>query len=281
MRRQRTFISYRRSDTAGHAGRLEVDLTRRLRSPVFMDVHDIRAGEDFVQALDRELGSCSAVLALIGPRWLEGFSAEHPETDYVRLELRQALARAGVVVIPVLVQSAALPPAAELPEDVRALAHREAIALRDDRWDDDVANLARALGAPRLPRWLLPATLAVLALAATAAWLLTPVKPGPYDHPAAHAHAVAVTKRAVGRCTSKGIVAGECPVQFNFPPSGKAEDVFYPVGDCDFKGTPFGECLLEKLAGTSIPPYDDLEKVEIEVTVRMSANGSYEVIDDE
>ena len=60
MERRRIFISYRRSDSAGHAGRLEADLTRLLRTPVFMDVSDIAPGEDFAQILDRQLRSCGA-----------------------------------------------------------------------------------------------------------------------------------------------------------------------------------------------------------------------------
>jgi hypothetical protein len=44
------FLSYRRSDTAGHVGRLHDHLAGRFGADrVFMDVGDIAAGEDFTR----------------------------------------------------------------------------------------------------------------------------------------------------------------------------------------------------------------------------------------
>ena len=64
------FISYRRDDSAGWAGRLATDLEGRFGADtVFQDIEAIGAGEDFIQAIDRALGSCSAALVLIGPDW--------------------------------------------------------------------------------------------------------------------------------------------------------------------------------------------------------------------
>jgi TIR domain-containing protein len=284
MRRQRIFISYRRSDSAGHAGRLEEDLTHLLGSRVFMDVADINPGEDFVRAIDRELRSCGAVLAVIGQHWREALEAAR-STDYVRLELRQALDHDGVTVIPVLVQAAGLPSAADLPEDLKPLANRQAVAIRDDRWADDVAYLARALrstlGLSRVPRWLVPTAAVVLAAIALGAWLVMPPKPAPFDRSHAHVVTIAAARKAAIACATKDKAEGECPVLFEFPPSGKARTVYFPVGYCGFKATPFGDCVLQKLESTRIPPFNNLLTAEVQLSIQMDSSGAVSVAVDE
>src|SRR5262245_40169787 len=65
------FISYRREDSAGHAGRIYDRLTERFGSErVYRDIDAIEAGEDFVAAIRRTLADADVLLALIGPRWL-------------------------------------------------------------------------------------------------------------------------------------------------------------------------------------------------------------------
>jgi hypothetical protein len=157
----RVFVSYRRRDAAAHAGRLTDALVRRFGPrAVFQDVAAIAPGEDFDDAIDRALGSCDAVLAVIGPGWLtasgpEGAPRLHDPHDHVRRELATAL-RGGVQVVPVLVGGAALPAAADLPDDLRELPTRQAVALRDETWNHDVDGLLRALaGPPPRRRWWL------------------------------------------------------------------------------------------------------------------------------
>jgi hypothetical protein len=53
--------------------------------------------------------------------------------------------RRNVPVMPVLVQGALMPTADELPEDLKALARRQAIELSDSRWETDVARLEEAM----------------------------------------------------------------------------------------------------------------------------------------
>src|SRR5687768_8355101 len=61
----RIFISYRRDDAAGYAGRLEEALEKRLGpSSVFRDVLDIPPGDDFVTAIRARLAGARAVLVL-------------------------------------------------------------------------------------------------------------------------------------------------------------------------------------------------------------------------
>jgi hypothetical protein len=62
------FLSYRRNDVGGYAGRLSDALRERLGArSVFQDVTAIERGEAFTAAIDRALDECDAVLAIIGP----------------------------------------------------------------------------------------------------------------------------------------------------------------------------------------------------------------------
>ena len=64
------FISYRRDDSEGEAGRLFDDLTRAFGGDaVFMDVSGIDPGIDFRKAIDDNVACCGVLLAMIGPTW--------------------------------------------------------------------------------------------------------------------------------------------------------------------------------------------------------------------
>jgi hypothetical protein len=146
------FISYRRDDSAGHAGRLFDRLKDRLGAEhVFMDVTDLRPGQDFAVELEQAVAKANCLLAVIGPRWLDAVDAsgrrriDDPE-DFVRREVGAALSK-GASVIPVLVHGAKMPPADELPEALRSLARRQAIELSDQRWDSDLRELVQFLSA--------------------------------------------------------------------------------------------------------------------------------------
>ncbi len=69
------FISYRRCDTTGEAGRLAESLENLLgASSVFRDADDMQPGEDFVVTLENELAGTRAVIVLIGKQWLSELS---------------------------------------------------------------------------------------------------------------------------------------------------------------------------------------------------------------
>lgn len=144
------FISYRRDDTAGRAGRLfDVLATRYGDRNVFQDVTAIAPGSTFDDQVDAAIRSSDVVLVMIGPRWLGGDGAgdtrriDQPD-DYVRSEVRAAL-DSGVRVVPVLVEGAGLPGGEQLPDDLAPLLRRQAVHLRDDAWHRDVDELLRAL----------------------------------------------------------------------------------------------------------------------------------------
>ena len=150
----RIFISYRREDSAGFVRALLGPLRQRFGSDrIFKDTDNIPPGEDFVNAIRRELESCKVLLAVIGGEWM---TVEDPRTkkrrldnpnDYLRLEVATALKNEHVVVIPVLVDRAGMPSPEDLPEDLGLLARRNAIELSDSRWDTDIERLVRAIEA--------------------------------------------------------------------------------------------------------------------------------------
>ncbi len=144
------FISYRREDSAGFAGRLHDQLSDEFgRNHVFMDVDNIALGVNFSDALSQEVGKCDALLAVIGPRWLSavdeaGERRLDDTNDFVRVEIAAALRR-GVPVIPVLVEGARLPDAAALPEDLRELPLRNGLELHHSTFHSDVRVLVDGL----------------------------------------------------------------------------------------------------------------------------------------
>lgn len=147
---QGIFISYRREDSAGHAGRLFDRLCAHFgKDSVFMDVEGIEAGVDFVETIEQAVGGCDVLLAVIGRGWLDSKNSQGDRRlddpqDFIRLETAAALAR-KIRVIPVLVEGAQMPPAESLPVELRTLTRRQAVELRDSRWEDDIQALVNVL----------------------------------------------------------------------------------------------------------------------------------------
>jgi hypothetical protein len=146
---QGIFISYRREQTAAHAGRIYDRLCDAFgERAVFMDVDSIGLGLDFARILDEAVSSCNVMLALIGPGWAEiadqqGRRLDDP-TDYVRQELQAALRR-EIPVVPVLVHGAALPRPEELPEVLRPLLRRQAFPMPDETFRSQAQVLVERL----------------------------------------------------------------------------------------------------------------------------------------
>lgn len=144
------FISYRRGEDSGAAGRL-YDRLEDTFGPerLFMDVDNIPPGEDFVRVLEGQVAACDVLLALIGRGWLTAtddageWRIANPD-DFVRIEIASGLAQ-GKRVIPVLVNDAKMPRASELPQDLVALVRRQAVRIVHDRFRDDAERLARIL----------------------------------------------------------------------------------------------------------------------------------------
>lgn len=146
----RIFISYRRADTSGHAGRLYEALEKRYGADqVFMDIDTIRPGADFTEVLDVALDQSHVLLALIGRVWIDhtgphGQRRLDSQDDFVRRELERALAR-EITIIPVLTQGTLMPAQDQLPDSLQPLAARQAFELSDHRWLSDIRLLVQEL----------------------------------------------------------------------------------------------------------------------------------------
>ncbi len=147
------FISYRRGDSAGHAGRLRDALEAALGpDQVFQDVTSLAPGEHFADAIRGSIESADVVLVVIGRHWADAADAgggrrlDDP-ADVVRLEVETALA-SGRRTVPVLVDGATLPSAAALPPSMAPLL----AAARGRAARRVLVERCRAAGAHERPR---------------------------------------------------------------------------------------------------------------------------------
>ena len=144
------FISYRRDDSRGTAGRLYDDLKDHFgKDRVFRDLDAVEPGADYAVEIDGFIESCEAFVVVIGNQWLdirddEGRRRLFEADDLVHKEVAAALAT-GRPVIPVTVEDAPMPSAAKLPQELAQLARRNVLPLSDSRWDYDVGRLLRRL----------------------------------------------------------------------------------------------------------------------------------------
>jgi TIR domain/Bacterial translation initiation factor IF-2 associated region/Translation initiation factor IF-2, N-terminal region len=151
------FLSYRREDSSGHAGRLYDRLTDDFgHDQVFMDVDNIPPGEDFVDVIQASVWASSIFLLVIGPHWAKLTSNDgkirlDDPNDFVRLEISSALER-NIRIIPVLVGGARMPDANELPPEIRSITRKQAVELSDGRFRADAARLVKAIQTTNLQR---------------------------------------------------------------------------------------------------------------------------------
>ncbi|MEQ0559856.1 TIR domain-containing protein [Amycolatopsis sp. NEAU-NG30] len=127
------FVNYRTEDGEWAARTIAEKLAKFFGvENVFFASRSITLGEDFAEAIERELGDCEILLAVIGRNWLKEDEAgrrriDEP-ADWVRAEIRQALDR-GISVIPVLVDGAGRLTEADLPPDIARLARCQYLRL--------------------------------------------------------------------------------------------------------------------------------------------------------
>ncbi len=167
--REIVFISYRRSDSKDMAGRIYDKLDDALHgtADVYMDVDSIAPGKNFGKHLDEALERTRVMLVVIGPTWLHSTKEsdltwwrrwfpflngifkpsrrlDDPE-DFVRREIRSALPKRRITILPVLVNNARMPESHELPEDLRALTDWQALALRHESFRENSRTMAQAV----------------------------------------------------------------------------------------------------------------------------------------
>jgi hypothetical protein len=146
----KVFLSYRRADSQATAGRMAQFLDAiPAVDEVFLDVDGISPGENFDSRIQHTLAQVSHVFVLIGPQWAGpsgagGRTRLFDDDDMVRREVRLALASRARLV-PLLLDDARMPRAAELPPDLKALSSINAFSLRTAHFDEDMDDLLDAL----------------------------------------------------------------------------------------------------------------------------------------
>lgn len=131
------FISYRRFDSRETVGRIHDHLRQAFEeNHLFWDVDRQAPGEDYRIVIARALQRADVLLAVIGTRWLavtdrEGRRRLDDPEDMVRIELETALER-NLRVIPVLIEGASMPRAADVPPSLQPLCYRTAVPVRPD-----------------------------------------------------------------------------------------------------------------------------------------------------
>ncbi len=144
------FLSYRRADSRVFVDRLYEYLAREFgASNVFKDVNTIRLAEDFRAAIERSIILSDVVLVVIGKQWASitdeaGNRRLDDSADFVRQEVEMALRHARMVV-PLLADGARMPTSDEIPASLGQLIFKNAAAVRDANFEQDMAQLCAAI----------------------------------------------------------------------------------------------------------------------------------------
>jgi len=126
------FISYRRTDARAISRLIFEDLCRRFgREHVFFDVNRIPLAATHHRYLSEHVARSSVLLVIIGDRWAEGARA-FTDDDLVRIEVRAAL-EAGIPILPILADGAALPLASDALDILQPLLRRQALPVDSGR----------------------------------------------------------------------------------------------------------------------------------------------------
>lgn len=129
------FISYRREDSEGWAGRLAEKLQNEFgKDVVFYDYDSIEPSYDWKAVVREGLRQCKLLIAVIGPKWMISTNASGTRrlddpADLLRFELSTALQK-GVPILPLLVGKAQLPRSEDLPREIQDILKYQALELQ-------------------------------------------------------------------------------------------------------------------------------------------------------
>ena len=142
------FINYRRSDAGWPADHLADKLRAAFgEDRVFLDVRSIEAGDDFPDKIGDHLKRATVLLVLVGKQWLfvqDEFGRRRLDkrNDWVRREIRKALAHKNCRVIPVLIDDAQLPTQqGAIPRDISSMLKLQRISIRQSYSEHDLDRL--------------------------------------------------------------------------------------------------------------------------------------------
>ena len=131
MTMPKIFICYRREDSIWQAQRIYDNLVDHFGyESVVFDIDTIPLGADFRGYLNKEVGKCDILLAVIGDKWLEILKQRLDEpNDFVRIEIQAALER-EIPVVPILVGGKSVPSEKDLPPELANLSYKQAAEVR-------------------------------------------------------------------------------------------------------------------------------------------------------
>jgi hypothetical protein len=135
------FISYRRN-TWPFARQLASGLRLRLLSRVFVDVDSIDE-DDFERCIMRHL-SQSNVFVLVASDLVFDPAYIHRSDAWVRREIAEAL-RLGIPIVMARIDGLTLPPADDLPEDIREITKKQGEPFYPEYFSRGITRLARLI----------------------------------------------------------------------------------------------------------------------------------------
>ncbi|MET8041892.1 toll/interleukin-1 receptor domain-containing protein [Micromonospora sp. NPDC005215] len=144
------FINYRTGDGQGMAALLHERLRGEFgEQKVFLDSTGLPPGQLFAPELKRRLQESTVLIVVLGKEWLDirdddGNRRIDNRDDYVRYEIRKSI-KWKKAVLPVLLDGASMPPAAQLPPDIVKLPVFQYRHLRSREADIDLAEIVRIL----------------------------------------------------------------------------------------------------------------------------------------
>ena len=114
-----------------------------------MDLSGIEPGENFHEALRREIDAADVMLVIIGKEWAfaedaDGMNRLDKPRDVVRREIAIGL-ESDVRVVPVLVSGAEMPQAIHLPAALVKLTNLNAFPVNEETFEEDMTRLAEYL----------------------------------------------------------------------------------------------------------------------------------------
>lgn len=149
MKNPLVFISYRRDDEGPCTRFVKTEL-EEIFGPehVFMDIDNIRSGENWKNIINDCINSCDCLIVVIGKNWLQLHDNYFRrrldiEEDWVRTEIEIAMRR-GIKIFPLLI-GAPMPDREALPVSIQHLTDLQAFTLSALTWRNNISILVDKL----------------------------------------------------------------------------------------------------------------------------------------
>jgi hypothetical protein len=136
------FVSYRRDDIGGYAGRIYDRLEQHFE--VFFDTNSIEPGRPLSDTIKKSIKSTDFLLVVLGDKSCEEFQKKLATLDYVAEEIREAYAK-NKMIIPILVNHATMVSVECLPKDILFFPELAAARITHDNFNSDMQKLIHTI----------------------------------------------------------------------------------------------------------------------------------------